>query len=83
MFVGKLLVDELVIDMDFSRTALIVLVEIIYGHIFDKVKAHLACKLSRSCIAFQTGNKFVNVLSCIQHTQPAKTSFQPDTFQAG
>lgn len=62
MFVVKLFVDELVIDVNLPRTALIVLVEIIYGHIFDKVKAHLACKLSRSCIAFQTGNKFVNVL---------------------
>ncbi|WP_295084471.1 hypothetical protein [Ruminococcus sp.] len=39
MLVGKLFVYELVIDMDFSRTVLIVLVEIIYAYIFDKVKA--------------------------------------------
>ena len=39
MLVGKLFIYELVIDMDFSRTVLIVLVEIIYAYIFDKVKA--------------------------------------------
>ena len=48
MFVVKLLVDELIIDVNLPRTALIVLVEIIYGHIFDKQRLPTE-QVSRKC----------------------------------